>query len=252
MPQWLTSKVLERKVWSEGLFTITVDGSGVEPFLPGQFVQLGCFPSGHDGDRDQLINRPYSIASPHGDRIDFFIVRVDGGELTPMLWDLNVGDTLQVSRKGTGSFTLKKTPDAENLWLIATGTGLAPYIAMLRTAEPWERYKEIVLVHGVRMATDLAYTEELQSFKLQYGDRFSFIQSLTRDSASGALNGRIPELASSGRLEAAAGCSLTKESAVMLCGNPAMLDSMEEMLAQRQMTLHKRKEPGQIVLERYW
>ena len=141
MPQWFTSEVLARKVWSDGLFTITVDGSERRTVsardnscswavfhrvmtATGTRSSIGRIPSHH---RTAI-------------EIEFFIVRVDGGALTPLLWDLDVGDALQVSRKGTGSFTLKKTPDAENLWLMATGTGLAPYIAMLRTAEPWERY----------------------------------------------------------------------------------------------------------------
>jgi len=259
MPKWFQSKVLEKKVWTDGLFTIAIDGSGVEPFEPGQFLHLAGYPSGvaDDADEDtrekQRVNRPYSVASPHGDRLEFFIVRVDDGELTPHLWELEPGDSIEVSDKAAGRFTLEKTPDAENLWLIATGTGLAPYIAMLRTKEPWQRYKKIVVVHGVRHANDLAYTEELKEMEQTRGGAFKVIQALTRESAEGAMHGRIPSLVESGDLEKEAGCVMTKDtSAVLLCGNPAMLDSMEEVLGKRSMVRHRSKAPGQIVLERYW
>lgn len=259
MPKWFQSKVLEKKVWTEGLFTLSIDGSGVKEFAPGQFLHLAGFPNGIADDADeetrekQRVNRPYSVASPHGESLEFFIVRVDDGELTPHLWQLEPGDEIEVSEKAAGRFTLEKTPDAENLWLIATGTGLAPYIAMLRTEEPWQRFKKIVVVHGVRHASDLAYTEELRKLESGRDGAFRFVQALTRESADGALEGRIPALVESGALEESAQCQMTKEgSSVLLCGNPAMLDSMEEVLGTRSMVKHRSKAPGQIVLERYW
>lgn len=259
MPNWFRSKVLEKKIWTEGLFTISIDGSGVEPFEPGQFLHLAAFPDGVAADadedtREQLrINRPYSVASPHGETLEFFIVLVEGGELTRMLWDLEVGDEIEVSQKAAGRFTLERTPDAENLWLIATGTGLAPYVAMLRTEEPWQRYKKIIVVHGARHANDLAYTEEFKQLEKTRDGAFKFIQALTRESAEGTLHGRIPALVESGDLEKEASCEMSQQgSAVLLCGNPSMLDSMEEVLGRRSMLRHRSKAPGQIVLERYW
>ena len=253
MPQWCTGNVVDQKFWSSGLFTITVATDQVEPFLPGQFLQLGVFPDGHDGDEKALINRPYSVASPHGEQLEFFIVTVPDGELTPRLEKLVSGSTLQISKKAAGSFTLKKAPEKKHLWLLATGTGLAPYIAMLRTEEPWQRFEKIVLVHGVRHATDLAYTEELKSFETNKPKQFRVVQSLTREDSDIALRGRIPELLISGELEGTTGCDITaSDSAVYLCGNPAMLDSMEEALGKRDMKKHRSKSPGNIVLERYW
>ena len=259
MPKWFQSKVLDKKTWTDGLFTITIDGSGVEPFHPGQFLHLAGFPEGiaDDADDDQRekarVNRPYSVASPHGDRLEFFIVTVEDGELTPHLQKLEAGDEIEVSQKAAGRFTLEKTPDAENLWLIATGTGLAPYIAMLRADEPWQRFKKIVVVHGVRHASDLAYTEEMRQMEQSRPGAFKLVQALTRESTDDTLKGRIPSLVESGELESAAGIEMSKETcSVLLCGNPAMLDSMEEVLGKRSMTKHRSKAPGQIVLERYW
>lgn len=259
MPKWFQSKVLEKKVWTDGLFTLTIDGSGVEPFLPGQFLHLAGFPNGiaEDADDQQRekdrVNRPYSVASPHGEALEFFIVMVDDGELTPHLWKLEVGDDIEVSQKAAGRFTLEKTPDSENLWLIATGTGLAPYVAMLRTEDPWKRFKKIVVVHGVRHANDLAYTDELRELEQSRPGAFKLVQALTRESTQDTLEGRIPALVESGELEKAADCVMSQDaSSVLLCGNPAMLDSMEEVLGKREMTRHRSKAPGQIVLERYW
>ena len=257
MPKWCSSKVIEKKVWTEGLFTLTIDGSSVEPFEPGQFLHLAGYPQGKPENAEEVdsarVNRPYSVASPHGKQLEFFIVRVDDGELTPHLWNLEVGDEIEVSQKATGRFTLAKTPDAKNIWLVATGTGLAPYIAMVREEEIWNRYEKIVVVHGVRHANDLAYTEELRKLESERGDRFKLVQSLTREEQDGTLKGRIPGLVESGQMETAAACELSAESSsVLLCGNPAMLDSMEELLAKRNMQRHRKKTPGQIVLERYW
>ncbi|MFM7974589.1 MAG: FAD-binding oxidoreductase, partial [Pirellula sp.] len=150
--EWISGSLKKRKVWSDGLFSLTVDCPGVAPFEPGQFLQVGLQLA------DKHLHRPYSIASPHGQELEFFIVRVDQGELTPRLWNLEVGQSIDVCSKATGSFTLSHTPVAKNLWLLATGTGLAPYIAMLRQPKIWETYNRIVLVHGVRYLTDLAYT----------------------------------------------------------------------------------------------
>jgi len=185
--------------------------------------------------------------------LEFFIVMVPDGELTPRLWALEAGDEIEVSDAGGGSFTLNKAPDAETLWLIATGTGLAPYIAMLRTDQAWSSYEKIVLIHGVRHHQDLAYTEELKWFEKKFPGRFKLVQSLTREEGEGCLKGRIPNLFEDGQIEKAVGWKCTADnSTVLLCGNPAMLDSMEETLGKREMKKHRSKSPGQIVLERYW
>ena len=178
---------------------------------------------------------------------------VEDGELTPVLWNLNVGDTVDVAQRAAGSFTLAKTPPAKNLWLIATGTGLAPYIAMLRTEQPWTDYEKIVVVHGVRNYADLGYTEEMRQWERDRGGAFTLLQMLTRETHESTLHGRIPQVMESGEMERVADCRISPEdSAIMLCGNPAMLDEMEEKLGARGLKKHRRKEPGQIVLERYW
>lgn len=244
---WCPGTVTQKKVWAEGLFTLHVQVAGIKEFIPGQFLQIG-YQNG-----DEHIHRPYSVASPWGQEIEFFIVRVDGGQLTPWLWELEPGASLDINHRAAGSFTLEKTPDADVLWLVGTGTGLAPYVAMLRTQTPWERYKKIVVVHGVRFAKDFAYTDEFEELGKRHGGKFCYVPTLTRESCAGALQGRITSLLESGELESAAGTRIHADhSAIMLCGNPAMLDEMESLLEARHMKRHRSKSPGHIVLERYW
>lgn len=245
--EWISGSLKARNVWSDGLFTLTVHCPGVASFEPGQFLQVGMqLPEKH-------LHRPYSVASPHGEDLEFFIIRVDGGELTPRLWDLQIGQRIDVSSKATGSFTLSHTPVAKNLWLLATGTGLAPYIAMLRDKKIWEAYERIILVHGVRYLTDLAYTDELDEHQEAHGGRLVFVPVISRALAIHGFQGRITQALESGKLEELAGVEMSPEtSAVMMCGNPQMLDDVEALLNARGMRKHKRNEPGHYVVERYW
>lgn len=244
--QWIPTTVERKVVWAPGLFTLSVKAEGVLPFEPGQFLQLGLTLN------EKRVNRPYSVASPHGSLVEFFIVMVDDGELTPHLWKLNPGDAVDISQKAAGSFTLSHSPDAQTLWLLATGTGIAPYIAMLRTDEPWRRYENIVFVHGVRQGSDLAYQAELADYRVRYGKRFSAVAVVSRESVPGALSGRITTCISNGSLESLAEQTLSAQSCVMMCGNPAMLDETEKLLESRGLKRHRSKSPGQIVVERYW
>lgn len=245
--EWIRGSLKKRKVWSDGLFTLTIDCPGVSPFEPGQFLQVGLqLPEKH-------LHRPYSVASPHSDELEFFIVRVENGELTPRLWDLEVGQSIDVCKKATGSFTLNHTPAAKNLWLLATGTGLAPYIAMLRDPKIWESYQQIIVVHGVRFLSDLAYSGEFEAYQKTHDSRLVWVPVISRTLAIHGFQGRITQAIQCGRLEELAGVELCPESsAVMMCGNPQMLDEVEEILNNRGMRKHKRNEPGHYVVERYW
>lgn len=244
--QWTSGTIEHKQIWAEGLFTIGVRVDGVQPFEPGQFLQVGLEQEGGH------IHRPYSVASPYGEVLEFFIVVVEDGRLTPQLWTMNAGDRVDVSTKAAGSFTLSHCPDGDTLWLIGTGTGLAPYVAMLRTDQPWQRYDRIIVVHGVRQASDLAYQPEFLEHGKQYGERFRYVALTSRENVTGALPGRITTCLANGSLEAAAECQFTDSSCVLMCGNPAMLNETESMLEERGLRKHKKKEPGQIVVERYW
>ncbi len=244
--KWTPGVIATKKIWAEGLFTLGIKADEVTGFEPGQFLQLRL------ELEDGYVHRPYSVASPYGEVLEFFIVLVEDGKLTPHLWKMQVGDAIEISERAAGSFTLSHCPDASVLWLVGTGTGLAPYIAILRTDEAWQRYKKIVVVHGVRHAIDLAYQDELVEHKAKFGARFDYVPVVSREQAPGALSGRITTCISNGTLEAAANQLLTPDCCVMMCGNPDMLNETEELLGERGIKRHKSKEPGQIVVERYW
>lgn len=244
--KWTRGVVRRKTVWANGLFTLEVEAPEVQSFEAGQFLQLGI------DQADGHLHRPYSVASPHGNILDFFIVLVEDGQLTPHLWKMEEGHELDVSARAAGSFTLSHCPPGKTLWLVATGTGLAPYIAMLRTEAPWQSYDGIRVVHGVRYASDLAYQPELAQHKEKYGDRFEYIPVVSREEVEHALRGRITKCITDGSLESAARQELTTESCVMMCGNPDMLTEATEVLGERGLKKHRTKAPGQIVVERYW
>ncbi len=245
--QWIPGQIVRKQIWSDGLFTLSIHCPGVAAFEPGQFLQVG-FPQ-----PEKHLHRPYSVASPHSDTLEFFIVQVDGGELTPKLWESPEGASIDVSAKATGSFTLQHVPESRCIWLIGTGTGLAPYVAMLRKNDVWDRFEKIVLVHGVRHAHDLAYTAEFEKYQQERPSAFRFLQVTSRDQLPGKLSGRTTTKLQDGSLESAADVRISPEdTAVMLCGNPDMLNEMESLLADRGLKRQKPKQPGQIIVERYW
>lgn len=246
--EWADATITERIDWAEGLWTFRLDAK-IRPYEAGQYVNLAL-----PDDEGKLIKRQYSVGSPSHEFPQFFITVVDDGALTPRLYELGVGDSMKMQTKAVGKFVLSRVPDKDVLWLVATGTGLAPYIAMLRTDVPWERFGKIVVVHGVRYAEHLAYAEELNGMIADKGaDRLAYVTTVTREDAPGSIRARIPAAFADGGIEEMAGAELRPDNShIFLCGNPAMCEQMVEDLAGRGMTEHKKKKPGQITLERYW
>jgi ferredoxin/flavodoxin---NADP+ reductase len=165
-----------------------------------------------------------------------------------------------LERPAQGFLTLDRFKDGRDLWLIGTGTGLAPYISMLRERSTWQRFVNIVVALSVREAGDLAYVEELQGLCVSHtasgsaGEaKLRFITSLTREAKEGALQGRLTALTESGALEQAAGLPFDlAASRFMLCGNPEMVESMRALLKARGFAMNRRLTPGHIIVENYW
>src|SRR6187549_3377673 len=137
---WQEATVIRRHEWAPGLITLGLDAV-VTPYVPGQFVNLALDIGG------SRIKRSYSLASAAGAPSEFYLARVPEGALTPALFELNLGDRIWVDDRALGFFTLDYVPPARHLWLLATGTGLGPFIAMLRSPAIWERAERVVLVH---------------------------------------------------------------------------------------------------------
>ncbi|MGA7986406.1 MAG: FAD-binding oxidoreductase [Burkholderiales bacterium] len=248
MSKWLEGRVIENRHWTEALFSLRVDAPRLA-FEAGQFVKLAL---DLDGER---IARPFSFVNPpQAPQYEFYGVLVPGGPLSPHLARLAPGDVIYLSLNPSGFLVLSEVPDAETLWLVSTGTGLAPFLSILCTETPWQRYRRVVLVHGARFASELVYGELLEEIARERGaERFRRVTFVSREQAPGSLFGRIPAAIGDGRLEAAAGVPLrTESSQVMLCGNPDMLRDAAAALAARGMKKHRRRSPGQITVESFW
>jgi ferredoxin--NADP+ reductase len=201
-----------------------------------------------------MLARAYSFANAPEERpYEFYYVIVPDGPLSERLARLEAGDAVWLSPGAAGFLVLSEVPDAANLWLLATGTGIAPFLAILKSEAAWRRYPRIVLVEAVRHADELAYREQIERLRREHGGRFEAVSFVSREAAEGALAGRIPQAILDGRLESAAGVELSAASSqVMICGNPAMVTDAVQALSQRGMKKHRRRSPGQITVENYW
>ena len=241
---WLSGRVVENRHWSESLFSLRVEGAGVG-FRAGQFVRIALDTVA--GDAGSRVARAFSFVNPpHDPVLEFYGVIVPQGPLSPRLARLAAGDTLYVAPNPAGFLVLDELPQAETLWLLATGTGLAPFLSILRTEEPWRRFRKVILVHAVRRAEELTYRELIARTPVHY------VTFVSREAHAGSLAGRIPAALRDGRLEAAAGTAIDARSHFMLCGNPEMLRDTTAALAERGLRKHRRRAPGHITLESFW
>lgn len=236
------------------LFTLRTTRDPGFRFQAGQFARLGVTKA--DGT---TAWRAYSmVSSPHDEFLEFFSIVVPGGEFTSELSRLREGDTLMVEKQAVGYLTADRFSDGRDLWLLATGTGVAPFLSILQDFEVWEKFERIILVYSAREGKELAYQTLIaqlteRDYLTEYADKFQFIATVTREQHAGALNGRITTLIENGELEKAAGVELSPEhSRVMICGNPQMIDDTRAVLKQRDMRLNLSRKPGQIAVENYW
>lgn len=246
MSSWLEGKVLENRAWTDTLFSLRVASPRLR-FEAGQFVRIALDLGG------ERIARPFSfVNAPDDPVLEFYGVIVPQGPLSPHLARLKAGDPLFVADNPSGFLVLSEVPAAEDLWLLATGTGIAPFLSILRTAAPWERYRRVVLVHAARLAGELVYQNlvlELRSSRKQ----FRYVSVVSREKHAASLAGRIPAAIRDGRLEAAAGAPIAPErSQFMLCGNPGMLKDAGAELLRRGLRKNRRRTPGQITVESFW
>ena len=246
---WLEGRIVENRHWTEALFSLRVEGPALD-FQAGQFVRIALdIEEGNEGSR---VARPFSFVNPpHDPVLEFYGVVVPEGPLSPRLARLKAGDVLHVASNPAGFLVLREVPDCETLWLVATGTGIAPFLSILRTEAPWKRFRNVVLVHAARYGKELVYRDTVSD--LSKKTAFRYVSFVSRERHPGSLEGRIPAAIADGRLEKAAGLALDAASShVMLCGNPQMLTDAQAALAARGMRKHRRRNPGHITVESFW
>lgn len=245
--------VLNVRRWSDSLFSFVMTRPAHFRFTAGQFARIGL-----EIADDAPIVRAYSVvSSPFAETLEFFSIVVSDGAFTSRLKSLQVGDKLLLERIPYGYLTLARyqEPVPQDLWLLATGTGLAPFLSVLQDFAVWQSYQHIILAYSVRTIEELAYVHEInalaETFAAEGGASFQFIPIVTRDQ-SFALHERLPVLIESGLLEQTAGIALNAASShVMLCGNPQMVDDTRNALKARGLTMNRRG-VGNIAVENYW
>ncbi|MBI3188992.1 MAG: ferredoxin--NADP reductase, partial [Gammaproteobacteria bacterium] len=241
MTDWLQGRIIERKQWNHDLFSLRFEAP-LAPFKAGQFVLIAL---DIDGVR---IKRPYSLVNaPHEKQLEIYFNVVSDGPLSPRLATLDTDDILWVSSGASGLLVMDEIPQANNLWLLATGTGIGPFLSLLKTEEPWMRFQQIVLGHSVRQATELAYNELITFLLASHVKQLHYVPIVTRETLHGALAKRLPLVIASGELEALSGISLDADNShVILCGNAAMIGDVTDELGKRGLRRHRRREPGHI------
>ena len=272
--------VLSKTTWTPNLFSFTVSRPDSFKFTAGQFVRLGVNPSqlkyykqlsavaDTDDDDEELdetldedIFRAYSIvSSPFDEVLEFFSIVIPDGAFTSQLQHLEVGDELLLNTMPFGFLTLARyqKPLPKDLWLLATGTGLAPFLSMLQDLKTWEDYEHIILAYSARSTEELAYIDKIESLQEDFGSlvdnpaKLIFIPIVTREAVEGALTERLPKLLLDGALQERAGIALDVDSThVMLCGNPDMVEDTKETLKRLGLVMNRRGE-GNIAVENYW
>ncbi len=246
MSKWLEGRVIEYRAWTNTLFSLRAESPRLR-FEAGQFVRIALDIGG------ERIARPFSFVNPPQDPVlEFYGVIVPEGPLSPHLARLRKGDSLFVAGNPSGFLVLGEVPSAQDLWLVATGTGIAPFLSILRTETPWQRYRRVILVHAARRASELVYADIIDAVQRERGDRFLAIKFTSRESIPHALEGRIPAAIRDGRLEAVAQPIAPERSQFMLCGNPQMLKDVAAELTARGLRKNRRRTPGHITVESFW
>lgn len=247
MASWNEGRVIDHKHWNDKLHSLYVE-SDIALYQAGQFTKIGLEVNG------EIVGRPYSLVNaPQRRPLEFYYIEVPDGPLTSRLTELKAGDSIFVAPRANGFMIIDEVPPARHLWLIATGTGIGPFLSILDTDQPWQRFERVVLVYAVRTLAELSYQQRIAQLQAHHAEQFTFVPIISREVADFALPGRIPQRFADGTLEARAGIKVTSEdSQIMLCGNPQMVEDTMLLLSERGLKKHKRKDPGQITVESYW
>ncbi len=244
--------VLSVRHWNDTLFSFTTTRDRGLRFKNGHFVMLGLEVEGRP------LLRAYSVVSPnYEEHLEFYSIKVQNGPLTSRLQHLKPGDQVLVSRKPAGTLVTSTLLPGKRLYLLSTGTGLAPFMSIIRDPDTYETYEQVVLVHGVRTASELGYAEHIKHDLPQHEyigeavrEKLRYYPTVTREDYEN--QGRITDLLRSGKLCRDLGLPDLNpgEDRVMICGNPGMLDELSLELRGRGFEEGSTHEPGHYTIER--
>ena len=250
---FITETVLDVRHWTDSYFSFTTTRDDGFRFDNGQFVMIGLEVNG------KPLMRAYSIASANWEeQLEFFSIKVPEGPLTSRLQHIKPGDTVYLSRKPTGTLLISDLLPGKNLYLLSTGTGLAPFLSIIKDPETYERFENVVLTHGVRSASDLAYADyvkkELPHHEFlgeEIAKKLHYYPVVSREPF--IHQGRVTELMDNGQMMRDLGLpELNPETdRAMICGSPQMLADFRKMLDSRGFNAAPRiGTPGHYVFER--
>ena len=245
-------KVLTVHHWTDRLFSFTTTRSASLRFSNGHFTMIGLKVNG------KPLLRAYSIVSPnYQETLEFLSIKVPDGPLTSRLQHIQPGDSVIVGHKPTGTLLIDYLLPGKRLYLFGTGTGLAPFMSIIRDPETYEKYAQVILVHGCRLVSELAYrefiTEHLPKDEFlgeMVSQQLKYYPTVTREDF--VTQGRIPDLIENGQMARDLGLPelAPAEDRVMLCGSPEMLKSIKAVLDQRGFKEGNTTTPGDYVVER--
>lgn len=253
-PKWHEVEVLSRRTWTPSMISFRLARPADYRFTPGHYARLGLAEPGGD-----TLWRPFSMVS--GDRedfLEFFVVLVPGGAFSRRLATVRAGDRMLVEKRSFGFLTLDQLATGDDLWMFASGTGLGPFLSILRDPATWRAFRHLIVVHSVRHAAELAYRDDIEAIRDSLagagtGTRLHYVPVVTRDPEAAALHARIPQLITDGRLEKAVGVPFeVGHSRAMVCGNPDLARDMRSLLKARGFEVSRRGAPGQMAFEKYW
>jgi ferredoxin--NADP+ reductase len=248
-----TERVLTVHHWNDTVFSFTTTRDHSLRFENGHFVMLGLEVDG------KPLMRAYSIASAnHEEHLEFLSIKVADGPLTSRLQNIKPGDEILVSRKPTGTLTLHDLKPGKRLYMLSSGTGLAPFMSLIKDPQVYERFEKVILVHGVRYRSELAYRDYIE-WELTHHEylgelvrnQLIYFPTVTRERFR--YQGRITTLIESGKLFEQVGMPPLNpaEDRVMICGSPAMLADLSTLLEARGFEISPHVgEPGDFVIER--
>ncbi len=244
--------VLEVRHWTDRLFQFRITRPASFRFRSGEFVMIGLEVNG------KPLLRAYSIASPSWDEaLDFYSIKVEDGPLTSRLQLIKPGDQVMLGRKPTGTLVLDALTPARRLYMLSTGTGIAPFASLIRDPDTYERFEDVILVHGCRQAAELAYGEELVRQTREdplvgemTAGKLRHITTVTQE--AGPRTGRVTTLIETGKLFEDLGVPPfdPANDRAMICGSMAMINDTKALLEKAGLHEGAVSEPGQFVIER--
>ena len=246
MAGWLQGKVVDNRRHNDYLTALIIDVE-LDGYEAGQFVRIGL------PEADDVLARPYSLVNtPEEQYLEVYFNIVEEGPLSPRLFALQAGEDILVADNPSGFLTISEIPDCKHLWMIATGTGIGPFLAILKSVPVWQRFDKVVLCYSASYAGELAYQQTIQQALEHHADRFIYVPVVTREKHQDALGERIPALMRSGKLETRTGITINADdSHVMMCGSSNMITDVSAELTSRQMRKHRRRNPGHFTTEKY-